>query len=240
MNKRLVAFTKFLGILFIYFFVFVASIFLTMSLLIKGDEIETPNFVGKSTKDAYLLAAQKGFYLRKEVSNTGAGMAPGLIVSQFPPAESKVKEKSTIQIFVASEVASVVLPALIGKSLKNAESDLKTSRLKRGNVTYISTLDQPVDTVIAQSHPAGSRSPENCSIDLLLSKGSEPPTYIMPDVIGKEASRIRTFFESKGLRISRVDEISYYGLKPGFILKQYPAPGFEISPRNAITIQVSK
>ena len=96
------------------------------------------------------------------------------------------------------------------------------------------------DSVISQSLPAGSRMAEGSAIDLLISKGGESRSFVMPDLIGKEAVKVLVFFESRGLKISKIEEVPYFGLKPGVILKQFPSPGFEISSKNLIGIQVSK
>ncbi len=96
------------------------------------------------------------------------------------------------------------------------------------------------DSVISQSLRPAAASAEGSAIDLLISKGGESLSFVMPDLIGKEAAKVLVFFESQGLKISKIEEVPYFGLKPGIILKQFPSPGFEISAKNLIGIQVSK
>jgi len=240
MNKKVVLAGKVMGIAFGYFLVLFLAVFFTVSLLVKGDEVSAPDLTGMPLQDAYAAAARKGVYLKKIIGDFGGTYAPNTVVSQFPAAETSVKEKSVVKIFVASEVGQTVVPQLVGLGQKESEALLKKSKLKKGHTAFVSAADVMPDSVISQSAPAGSRVAEGAAVDLLLSKGGESRSYIMPDLIGKEAVKVLVFFEGRGLKISKIEEVPYFGLKPGVILKQFPAPGFEISAKNLIGIQVSK
>jgi beta-lactam-binding protein with PASTA domain len=240
MNKKVVLAGKIAGIVLGYFLVFFLAVFSTVSLLVKGDEVTAPDLLGKPLRDAYAIAAQKGIYLKKVVGDFGGAYAPNTVVNQFPAPETRVKGKSVVKIFVASEVGQTVVPLLIALSQKESEALLKKSKLKKGYSAFITAADVMPDCIISQSLPAGSRIAEGSAIDLLISKGGESRSFIMPDLIGKEAVKVLVFFENQGLKISKIEEVSYFGLKPGIILKQFPSPGFEISAKNLIGIQVSK
>jgi beta-lactam-binding protein with PASTA domain len=240
MNKKVVLAGKIAGIAVGYFLVFSLAVFFTVSLLVKGDEIIVPDLTGMSLQEAYAAAAQKGIFLKKVVGDFGGTYAANTVVSQFPAPQTSVKEKSVLKIFVASEVGQTVVPKLVSLSQKECDALLKKSSLKKGHTAAVTAADVMPDSVICQSIPAGSRVAEGTTINLLLSRGGESRSFIMPDLIGKEAARVLVFFESQGLKISKIEEIPYFGLKPGIILKQFPSPGFEISSKNQIGIQVSR
>ena len=240
MNKKVVLAGKIAGIVLGYFLVFFLAAFSTVSLLVKGDEVMAPDLLGKPLREAYAIAANKGIYLKKVVGDFGGTYAPNTVVNQFPTPETSVKVKSVVKIFVASEVGQTVVPMLIALSQKECEDLLKKSKLKKGHSAFITAADVLPDSVISQSAPAGSRIAEGSVVDLLISKGGESRSFVMPDLIGKEAAKVLVFFENQGLKISKIEEVSYFGLKPGIILKQFPSPGFEISAKNLIGIQVSK
>ena len=240
MNKKVVLAGKIAGIVLGYFLVFFLAAFSTVSLLVKGDEVMAPDLLGKPLREAYAIAASKGIYLKKVVGDFGGTYAPNTVVNQFPTPETSVKVKSVVKIFVASEVGQTVVPMLVALSQKECEDLLKKSKLKKGHSAFITAADVLPDSVISQSAPAGSRIAEGSVVDLLISKGGESRSFVMPDLIGKEAAKVLVFFENQGLKISKIEEVSYFGLKPGIILKQFPSPGFEISAKNLIGIQVSK
>jgi serine/threonine-protein kinase len=240
MNKKMVLIGKIAGIVFLYFLVFVLAVYFTVSLLVKGDEIIAPDLIGKSLTQAYAIAAKKGIILKKVIGDFGLTYSPNTVVNQFPVPDSGIKEKSVLKIFVASEVGQTVVPELTARSQKECENLLKKSKLKKGHVAFISSRDVPQDNVLSQSIPAGSRMAAGSAIDLLISKGGESLSFIMPDLIGKQADKALVFFETQGVKISKIEEVAYFGLKSGIILKQFPSPGFEISAKNLIGIKVSK
>jgi len=240
MNKKVVLAGKVAGIAAGYSLLLVLSVFFTVSLLVKGAEISAPDLTGKPLQQAYALAAKKGVFLKKVVGDFGGTYAPNTVVSQFPAPGTSVKEKSVVKIFVASEVSQTIVPRLVALSQKESEALLKKSKLKKGHSAFITAADVMPDSIVSQSPAGGSRVAEGSAVDLLISKGGESRSYIMPDVIGKEAVKVLVFFEGRGLKISKIEEVPYFGLKPGIILKQFPSPGFEISAKNQIGIQVSK
>lgn len=240
MNKNVLLIGRIAGIVFLYFLVFFLAVYATVSLLVKGDEIAAPDLIGKSLNEAYAIAAKEGIIIKKVVGDFGQAYVPNTVVNQFPAPDSGVKEKSVLKIFVASEVGQTVVPGLIGKSQKQCDALLKNSKLKKGHVAFISSRDVPLDNALGQSVPAESRIAAGSAVDLLISKGAESLSFVMPDLIGKAADKALVFFESQGLKISKIEEVAYFGLQPGIILKQFPSPGFEISAKNLIGIQVSK
>lgn len=240
MNKKMALAGKIAGIFAAYSLVLFLAVFFTVSVLVKGAEVSAPDLTGMPLNEAYALAARKGVYLKKVPGDFGSAYAPNTVVSQFPAPDTRVKEKAAIKVFVASEVGQTIVPQLVNLSQKESEGLLKKSRLKKGHTAFIAAPATMPDTVLSQSLPAGGRVAEGTAVDLLLSRGGEGVSYVMPDLIGKEAARVLVFFESRGLKISKIEEMPYFGLKPGIILKQFPAPGFEIGPRNLISIQVSK
>ena len=198
MNKNMLLIGKIAGIVFLYFLVFFLSVYSTVSLLVKGDEINAPDLIGKTLTEAYAIAAKKGIIIKKVVGDFGQAYAPNTVVNQFPAPDSGVKEKSVLKIFVASEVGQTVVPELTGKSQKECDALLKNSKLKKGHIAFISSRDAPLDNVIGQSVPTGSRIAAGSAIDLLISKGGESLSYIMPDLIGKPSGQRAGLFRNRG------------------------------------------
>lgn len=240
MNRKILVISKILGLVAFYSFILVASIFFTMSILIKGEEVKAPDLVGKNLNEAYALASDKGVYLTKVVGNYDKHYAPLTIIDQMPAPGTWVKEKSFVKVFVTSELIEVIIPDLSGQGLKEIESIIRESDLKKRYVSYMESEDVPVDFLISQSYPPGARVPRGAEIDLLVSKGKGEPAYIMPDLIGLEIDQVSAFFESKGLQISRITDVPYPGLRPGIIIKQLPSSGFRINSKNLIELHVSR
>lgn len=240
MKKKFLLLTKIVGLALFYTLVLIASVFFTMSALIKGEELTTPDMRGKSLNEAYKMATENGVYLKKYLGNYGKQYKPLTVINQFPAPGVKIKEKSFIQVFVTSDIVEVIMPDLSGYSLRESERLLRDNNLRKRYISYMDAHDVPVDFLISQSIPAGARVPSDTEVDMLVSRGKRGNSYIMPDIIGKRIDKVSTYFDEIGLKISEIIKVSYPGLEPGIIIKQEPTSGFPINAKARIHIQVSE
>lgn len=113
------------------------------------------------------------------------------VVNQTPKAGTEVTENQVILLHVSngegepspspsSEAETVVVPKFTGSTLETAEMAIKSAGLKRGNISK-EYSDKPMGTVISQSPKAGSESPRDSYVDLVVSAGTstestQPPT----------------------------------------------------------------
>jgi len=240
MKKKILLVTKIVGLALFYSLVLIASVFFTMSTLIKGEELKTPDMRGKSLNDAYKIATENNVYLKKYLGNYGKQYKPLTVINQFPAPGIKIKEKSFIQVFVTSDIVEVIMPDLSGYSLRESERLLRDNNLRKRYISYMDAHDVPVDFVISQSIPAGARVPSDTEVDILISRGRRGKSYIMPDIIGRRIDKVSDYFDEIGLKISEIIKVSYPGLEPGVIIKQEPTSGFPINAKARIHIQVSE
>lgn len=240
MKRRTLKAAKLLGIVLFFLLVLFFSTYYTMKFLIKGEELPAPDFKGLSLTQALQEAEKHNIYLKKVTGNYGKQYKPQTVINQSPMQGIRIKERSFVRVFVTSDAVEVEVPTLVGGSLADADKLLRENDLRKRYVTYMDVEDIPVDQVLAQSIPSGSRTPAESEMDLLVSKGPRSRSYIMPDIIGKRADYATAQFNKIGLRISEIVKKQYPGLSAGLVIGQYPEPGFEISPRERITLRVSE
>jgi eukaryotic-like serine/threonine-protein kinase len=241
MKKKFLLFAKVIGLVAFYSLVLVAAVYITMETLIKGEDVNAPDFQGKNIVEAKELATKHNVYLKEIVGNYDQNYDPQTVINQVPAPGVRIKEKSFIKVFVTSDLVEVIVPDLSGYNLNDCEKLLRENELRKRYISYMDADDVPVDFVISQSFPAGTRVPSGSEIDILVSRGSREKSYIMPDLIGKSVADVISYFENLGLKISKKIEISYPGLDvPGLVLKQHPLSGFRINAKARISIEVSK
>ena len=71
---------------------------------------------------------------------------------------------------------------------------------------------------------------------LLVNRGEEPVTFVMPDLIGMEGGRVETVLRGTGFRVTIVGTQSYPGIPAGTVVRQQPAAGHEVGPADAIAL----
>jgi beta-lactam-binding protein with PASTA domain len=62
----------------------------------------------------------------------------------------------------------------------------------------------------------------------------------MPDLIGASGETALNVLRSHGLRVGIVAQQSYPGAPSGIVLRQSPAAGFQVTPDQPISLEVSR
>jgi len=171
MKRKLLQISKILGVIAFYSLLLVISVFFTMSILIKGDEIKAPNLIGKNIADARKIAQEKGIFLKKIAGNFSRNYKPLTIIDQIPEPGVFIKERSNLKVFITSELIEVIVPDLGGYTREESRKLIKESELKKRYVSYIYSDNVPQDYIISQSLTSGSHVPINSNMDILVSKG---------------------------------------------------------------------
>jgi beta-lactam-binding protein with PASTA domain len=91
--------------------------------------------------------------------------------------------------------------------------------------------------VVAQDPPARRRG---AKVTLLVNRGDKSVSYVMPDLIGTLGVRTLDVLRAQGLRVAVSGEVSYPGIPAGIIVRQTPQAGFQVTPSDAIAIEVSR
>ena len=104
-------------------------------------------------------------------------------------------------------------------------------------VSEFRSPDYPADAVVAQDPAPSSRAP---AVSLLLNRGEQATTYVMPDLIGMNGDRAAEALRVRGFRVSIVGSQPYPGVPRGTIVRQQPAGGFQVGAADAISLEVSQ
>ena len=62
----------------------------------------------------------------------------------------------------------------------------------------------------------------------------------MPDLIGVNGDRAADLLRARGFRVAVVGDHPYPGVPAGIVLRQNPQAGFQISPGEPISLEVSR
>ena len=125
---------------------------LTVSL--GPSEREVPAVVGLPVEEATkALAAMRLRVVTEQAFSETA--PPGVVLTQFPEAGTKVPAEATVRLFVSPESQPATIPNLVGQNFQEAGAVL--GRLGLG-VQFVNQPDnsRPPGTVISQFPPGGS------------------------------------------------------------------------------------
>ena len=108
--------------------------------------------------------------LKVQISNEIHAGRPGIVFGEIPPAGSRVKKGSTVQIRVSKGPGTVVVPNAVGLTEADGRDRLVTAGLK-GVVQLHVPSAKPAGTVVAQL-PPGGKAKRGSEVKLNVSTGA--------------------------------------------------------------------
>jgi serine/threonine-protein kinase len=223
------------GALLVTFFVFAA---ISMRVAIRAREVTVPNLVGRQLEAAEAFAAEQGLTLRIDETRRPDDKAPaGHVLGQDPAAGATTRRQRGIRVWVSAGPRAIVAPRLIGESERAAEIRLTQDGVTATSIAEIRDASYPPGVIVAQDPPPDTRTAE---VRLLVNRGEDRITYVMPDLIGVNGDRAADLLRAQGFRVAIVSQQSAPGIPPGIVIRQTPAGGYQVHPGDAISIEVSR
>lgn len=216
------------------FFVFAA---IAMRVAVRALEVRVPEFAGKPVEEARTIASDLGLIVRVDEARRPDPKVPaGHVLGQDPPAGTTARRQRNIRMWVSSGPRVVVAPKLIGESERAAQIRLTQEGITTATISEIRDGDYPPDVVVAQDPPPDTRTTE---MRLLVNRGEDRASYVMPDLIGLNGERAADLLRAKGFRVSVRPQQSAPGMPPGVVIRQTPAGGYQVHPGDSISLEVS-
>jgi len=209
-----------------------------MRVALRAREIPVPKVVGLEFADAGRAMEEAGLTLKIDDSHPFSDTVPaGRIESQDPAAGFVVRRGRSVRVWTSAGSRSSVVPNLVGETERSAQARSSQDGLGVSIAADIRSSDFPADAVVAQDQPAGSRANR---IGVVVNRGERAAGYVMPDLIGASSDAALDVLRSHGLRVSVVAQQPYPGVPSGVILRQAPAAGFQVTPDQPISLEVSR
>lgn len=195
-----------LTILAVGVLVAVAIVFLNLYTR-HGKELQVPDFYGMDLEQAEAVAALSD--LRVEVADSiyVNALAPGAVYRQLPKAGSGVKKGRRVLLTInATQPKTVIMPDLIGFSMRQARAELSSIGLNTGKLVY--REDIATNNVLGQKYQGrdikpGTRIYSGSTVDLVLGLNpADNGTYI-PDLLGMNCYNAMELLQESSLNIGR-------------------------------------
>ena len=216
------------------------SAFTSYRITLKGEMVTLPELRGMSVEEARKALTDKKLSLVQSGFELHDSLEQGLIISQDPPAASRIKINKVVKVIVSSGKEKTIVPRVVGRSLQAVTQELKDVGLLKGKISHVHTPRYSAGRIIAQYPLPMSEVAKNSRLSMLVSQGEREEQYLMPDLIGKFGPAVITRLRELGFRVGDVRRSYYPGLEAGIIIKQFPPHGFRVQKRNLITLEVSK
>lgn len=146
---------------------------------------EVPNLVGRYY-DRELIEAllQNNGYTLGRVEEREDDTPQGEIISQDPDAGSVVEQGTAVNIIVSKGTSKLIVPAIIGYTLEEAQRVIEDAGFTVGRVTYEESSVYTKNIVMDAEYKEGEKLEKGTSIDIVVSKGMPevtPPPEEKPE-----------------------------------------------------------
>ncbi len=204
-----------------------------------NDEIEVPDFVGKTFEEAQQLAEEAGLTIEKGEDVYSPDQEEGYISSQIPTSGSKVSAGKLITVYVSKGKKDGVVPKLIGMDYKEAQEYLESFGFELG-IVKTETSTEPENQIIGQSVAEGTSAERGTKIDVTVSDGKGKEKVSMPNLIGKTPDEASEIVETLGLKVGDVTYEETSTTAQNLIFWQSYPEGTELEEGMSVSYKVSK
>lgn len=173
-----------------------------------GEYLVVPDVKGKQLVDVKPNLEKYGFEVVIQDSIYVDTLPADIVIKQFPDPEATVKVNRVIYLTINRSVPPTIsMPNLIGMSLRNALSELKSVGLKMGDTTYIPDIAKnAVRDQLVEGIPIKPGTPVRMgsAISLLIGSGMGGSELPVPDLFGMTFGEAKLILTSNGIFIGKI------------------------------------
>ncbi|MFN7150400.1 MAG: Stk1 family PASTA domain-containing Ser/Thr kinase [Microthrixaceae bacterium] len=208
----------------------------TLTVSSGPDVAVVPNVVLQSQADAIRMIEEVGL-VAKVTPREVADADPGFVVEQSPAEGEEVPPGSTVEIFVSTEVGTVIVPDVIGTPLAQAQAQIQAAGLRFADATETPSATVPAGAVISTDPGSGASVPTNSIVQIVVSSG--PEQVDVPNLVGRTEADATAELRSRGLETDVTPQTVPAGdPNAGRVISQDPASGATVDLGSTVGITV--
>lgn len=213
---------------------------LTFLIASGSADPRVPDLTGADIQTAERRLVTSGLRLLEGPARFDDQVPEGRVAFQEPPPGSFFKRGRSVRVFRSLGPTRRVVPRLEGGTLTEARRRLEAANLVVGRVAEVGSETYLAGRVIAQAPVAYTETYPETPVSVLLSSGSDPESFVMPDFIGRRYGEIADDLSRAALRVRDIRRARYPGAPRGIVVDQVPAAGARVTRRDRIVLTVSQ
>ena len=191
------------------------SAYLTVRRSVSGRDVQVPNLSSLSVEEA------------------------SAILKKDPPPGSSIKLDRKVKVVVSLGDKVSSIPELRGGAARKAQITLQQQGMKLGDQVYVYSRKVEENMVIAQDPLPEGAGLRDAKIALLVSRGTAPRIYVMPQVVGRGETEVLAFLQRAGLRVAPLKRDASRAAPPGTVVAQDPDYGYPVRTGDLVTLTVA-
>lgn len=215
------------------------SAYFTVRRSISGRDVQVPDLSSLTIEEATAALKQRGLLLEEAAQRNDDRVEAGRILAQEPPPGTDIKQQRKIKVVVSLGDKVTSIPELRGGAARKAQITLQQQGLRMGDQLYVYSRRDEENMVIAQDPLPESAGLREGKVALLVSRGTPPRIYVMPDLTGRTQAEVVALLSRAGLKPGSVRRQAARGSVPGTVMAQDPAPGYPIKSGDLVALTLA-
>ncbi len=227
----------------IFLIAFFAIVILLNNLIlpwyVSEPEEKVPGVVGMKIEEAMKLL--QGSRLEPIIADTSfnSKYPKGTVMFQRPLTGDTVKINRRVYLFVSGGEPVVLVPSLVGESVREAKFSLERLGLKLGDIQEMPSTN-PANMIFDQQFAKGTPLKKGDSVGVTISAGENFGKIAVPDLIGKSLSGAEKILADSLLKVGKINFQQSFSLLPNTVLDQYPSKGTKVNKGDAVDLFVTE
>ncbi len=217
------------------------SAYLTLTLIIKSeDTVVVPDLVGKNAVYALELLTGLGLNTKVKGFEYSADVPKNHVILQEPDPGTEIKRARDVRIVLSKGSKSILMPNLNGLSIQQARIVLEENGLCQGVISSTFSINIRKDNIMAQVPSAGSMITRDDCVNLLVSMGIRPQSYMMPNLIGLSLDDAIPLIESSNLILGEIKSFVREDKPLNIIVDQEPLFGHRVPESSMVSLVINR
>ncbi len=235
-----------LAVVLVAAFVLLTNVMLAL-ITQHNREIPVPDFTNMTLQEAQKAGSQAGVKVVMADSIYVKRLKPGVVYLQTPNPGDHVKRGRRIRVTINTTVPKeVVMPSLVGYSMRQAKAELIRSGLVLGRLIYV--RDIATNNVLRQQRggvdiKAGTRLASGTTINLVVGLSPRDNMTYVPKLIGRQYLPATDLTLESSLNVGKLhfDETvkTYADSVSAFVYQQRPSGSEKVRMGSEITMSLT-
>ena len=202
----------------------------------QGSDRYLPDVIGMSYEKAKSSLELEGFFAKRgDVKYTSAYSA-GTVIDQYPDPMKRVKPGRTVHLTIAEKERMVLVPDLLGKSIRSGRLVLSEIGLTIDSLIAEFDAEVPVDVIRWQYPRSGDYLRRGSGLTIIISKGTPPNFFQVPNLFGLSLEKAKELLIKSGLLLGHVTYRQNEDLVPYTILDQSIVAGTILDKKASMAV----
>jgi beta-lactam-binding protein with PASTA domain len=217
------------------------SAYLTLTFLIKSeDTVVVPDLVGKDVVFALKVLSDLSLNTKVRQFAYHLQIPADHVIYQEPEAGADLKKGRDVRIILSKGAQTILVPNLTGLPMPQARVILDENDLCQGVLSMVHVAHVENDHVISQVPRPSTIIQRGACVDLLVSAGTRPLAYAMPDITAISLNQAILLIEQCNLSLNKI-QMTFDESKPdNVVLDQEPLSGHRVMAGQAVNMLINR